>query len=185
MHLLKRSLKVLPLALVAASFMAPTSPAMAADPGTATCTFTGLAGNLQPPVRPLPQTGGGGGFDFSGDATCHLTHGATVAPNVSATITASGTYANIACGTGTAEGDANIVFAPNPTGILFGDAHFIIRFASGVGALHITSFLDNLGHRGQGGGEVTIVPAQGSCASGGVSAFTVAGGFAVEGTHPS
>lgn len=182
MHLIKRSLKILPLALVAASLAPP--PAAAAEPATATCTFTGLSGTFVPPVRPLPQTGGGGGFAFQGRATCHLTHDARVALNVSATINASGTYSNIGCGTGTAAGQAAIAFVANHTGILNAWAGFTITSAAAnAGALTITYFDDNLGHSGQGGGEVTVIPTQGSCTAGGVSAFTMAGGFAVEGTH--
>ena len=183
MHLIKRSLKVLPLALVAASFMTPSS-AMAADPASASCTFTGLAGNLTPAVRPIPQTGGGGTFTFGGTAlTCTLVHGATVAPNVAATINASGSYTNTICGTGVANGTATISFAANPTGVTTGNATFTINFTGGVGVLQISRFTDNAGHTGQGGGQVNIVPAQGSCTSGGVTAFTVAGGFTVAGTH--
>ncbi len=175
MHLIKRSLKVVPLALVAASLMASPS-AMASAPPTVECAFTGLAGNLTPPVRPIPQTGGGGSFTFGGSATCTVTHGATTA-TVTGTINASGSYTNTICGTGTASGNATITFPSNPTGITSASASFTITFTAGVGVLRITSIVDNQGHTGQGGGEVTIVPAQGSCTSGGVTAFTVAGGF--------
>ena len=181
MHLIKRSLKVLPLALVAASLMAPS--AMAATPATAKCAFTGLAGNLTPPVPAAPTLGGSGTFTFGGSATCALSHGGGPAVPVNATINASGRYDNTVCGTGTATGTASITFQANSTGTTSANATFSINFASGVGALHISSFVDNQGHKGQGGGEVTIVPAQGSCTSGGVSAFTVAGGFAVAGQH--
>ncbi len=180
MRLIKRSLKVLPLALVAASLMAP--PAMAADPLTIECGFTGLAGNLSPPVRPIPQTGGGGSFTFGGTATCTVTHGSTVATG-NGTINASGSYTNTICGTGSAGGNATIAFPPNPTGITSATVPFTIIFVAGVGVFQIPNYADNLGHKGNGAGEVTIVPAQGSCTSGGVTAFTVAGAFAIRAGH--
>jgi len=180
MHLIKRSLKVLPLALVAASLMA--SPAMAADPATATCQFGGLTGSLNPPVPPVTRPGGSGNFTFGGSATCVVTHGTTSA-SVTATISASGSYRNDICGTGEASGTATVTFGPGSP-VASATATFSIRFVAGVGVLTISAWADSSGHRGQGGGQVTIVPTGGSCtAEPGVTQFTVAGGFTAAGTH--
>lgn len=180
MHLIKRSLRVLPLALVAAGLIAP-SGAMASQPVTATCQFGGLTGTLNPAVPPATRLGGGGSFTFGGSATCVVSHGSTTA-TVSANISASGSYTNIICGTGEARGNATITFGPGSP-VPSASASFVINFQAGVGALRITVFVDASGHSGGGGGQVTIVPTGGSCtAEPGVTQFTVAGGFTANGT---
>src|SRR6476619_5858682 len=87
------------------------SSASAAD--TATCSFTGLAGNLNPPIPAALNDPGGpttteiGTYNFAGDATCVAVEGDTgdnpATSGVYAVhIVSSGNYANKVCGTGTA-----------------------------------------------------------------------------------
>src|SRR4051812_34254084 len=64
---------------------------------TAACQFTGSTTSLTPPVQ---IQGGSGSFGFFGPATCSVNGGAPT----SGSITASGTYNNIVCGTGDATG---------------------------------------------------------------------------------
>jgi hypothetical protein len=103
------------------------------------CDITGTTTQLTP-IPPPPVTGGGGTFSFGGSATCLL----GTKKHVSA-VSASGTYTNTICGTGSAKGTAT-----------FGDPSitakgFNINFVLGNGALKVSS-------GGTGAGAVNIVP---------------------------
>jgi len=94
-----------------------------AQAATSACTFSGSTTSLVPPVQIGPNKGT---FSFTGPISC------TGAISGNSTITASGTYDNTVCGTGTATGTAN-----------FGghNATFTIQFAAGQGAF-INSTVD-------------------------------------------
>lgn len=155
-------LKVLMVASVAALGALGVGAGTASAATTIACpAFTGNTTSLSPPVQ---FVGGGGSFGFSGSAVC--TDGSGVDTN--ARISASGSYTNTLCGTGTATGNATITV--NGTGYNVG---FTIQFAAGAGVLRATT--------ATGGGVVSIRPAldnqaapPGNC----VTHFDVAGSFA-------
>lgn len=126
---------------------------------TATCAVLGATGNLSPSVK---QIGGTGNFTFAGQVACQVNGAPTLG-----TISASGTYSNTVCGTGTADGSASI---PG-----LGTRSFHIQFVAGVGAVFVPSFSPtNLA------GEVTLLPTGPDTSAGNcVSVFTVVGGFSV------
>lgn len=127
---------------------------------TATCVVLGATGNLNPSVK---QVGGTGSFSFAGQVACQVNGTPTLG-----TITASGTYENTVCGTGTADGTASI---PG-----LGTRPFHIQFVAGVGAVFVPSFSPT-----NVAGAVQLLPtgpdtSPGNC----VSIFTVVGGFSVD-----
>ena len=131
--------------------------AMAA--GTAaTCALEGQTTSLTPPVQFMNGTGS---YSFSGQAACQIQG----SPGLHA-LTSSGTYSNIVCGTGTADGTATIDG--------FGTRAYHIQFVSGVGLVTVN---------GAPAGHVTIIPTAfgapgqlNDC----VTQFTVAGSFSVD-----
>ena len=177
MRLIKRSLKVLPLALVAAALLAPTA---SAAPQSANCVLNGVTGDLTPPVKAiLNGTGGSGTFTFEGGAVCSGVIGGTPLSSTSAHISASGTYTNQVCGTGTADGTATIDF--NVNGVR-ASSNFHIDFRGGQGVLTLTYNVTAGGTgSGSGQGAISIVPSGGNCVNEDVSEFTVLGGFAATG----
>jgi hypothetical protein len=139
-------------------------PASAAQ--TLVCpAFLGSTDTLTPPVQ---FQGGTGTFSFHGPATCSL-NGSTPAANNS-TITSTGSYNNIVCGTGTATGSAAIkVGTAAPVNLTY-----TIQFVGGAGAITGTG-------TSTGGGPVHIRPSltnaanpPGDC----VTKFDVVGAFA-------
>jgi hypothetical protein len=117
------------------------------------CVLNGKTTSLTPIPAP-PATGGSGSFTFTGSGNCVGPDGLR-----SGSLSASGSYSNIVCGTGTATGTAS-----TPIGT-FG---FKITFANGAGVLQITS-------GGTGGGSVDIAPSNiGGCVTTAVTGFTVA-----------
>ena len=125
---------------------------------TATCAVLGATGNLNPSVQ---ITGGTGSFSFSGQVACQVNGAPTLG-----TISASGTYSNTVCGTGTADGSASI---PG-----LGTRSFHIQFVAGAGAVFVPSFSPtNIA------GAVQLLPT-GPDANACVSVFTVVGGFSVD-----
>jgi hypothetical protein len=141
------------VAVPVAANLLPSAHAASAE----TCEYNGTTTSL----TPIPVTGANtGNFSFSGSGTCagQLGTGAV-------SISASGTYNNIQCGTGTAQGVATVSGAVNTT------LGFTITFAAGQGVLTVTS-------GGTGGGNVHIVPNVGGCVTGPATSFTVAGTIA-------
>lgn len=131
---------------------------VSADTGGDNVTFTGATGSLVPPVQAV---GGGGSFTFA-SKTCEAVdtdHGPQAC-----TITASGTYTNIVCGTGTANGTATVTSAGETETISFS-----ITFVGGQGKLTGTTSDGDAAN-----GYVNITPTGGNCASG-VTQFTASG----------
>ena len=129
---------------------------------TAACQFSGQTTSLNPAVQFLL---GSGTFGFSGPATCSVNGGAPQ----SGSITASGSYTNTVCGTGTATGTATITAGSTSVTI-----SFTIQFVAGQGAARGTGSTT-------GAGYVSIRPAldnqaapPGNC----VTKFDVIGAFA-------
>ncbi len=118
------------------------------------CTLTGKTTSLTPIPAP-PKTGGTGSFSFSGTATC--LKGAT---RLVVGVSASGSYKNTICGTGSAVGGASFTGGPHPIG-------FKVTFVGGVGAFQVTG-------GGSGGGVVDIVPTNSTgCISKPVTGFKI------------
>jgi|SwirhisoilCB2_FD_contig_51_6126395_length_545_multi_4_in_0_out_0_1 hypothetical protein len=125
--------------------------------GAEACEYTGNTTSL----TPIPVTGANSGsFTFVGSGTCAGQDGTG-----SVHISASGSYNNIQCGTGTATGTATVTGAVNTS------LGFTITFAAGQGVLTVTS-------GGTGGGDTHIVPNTGGCVTGPATSFSVAGTIA-------
>ena len=166
------------------------SSAFASDTGT--CAFTGLAGNLTPPIPAAANDPGGpttietGTYNFAGSATCVKVDGDSGESGnsgvYSVSITSNGNYANKVCGTGTATGSslsATQLTSASPGWEGPVGATYDITFSAGAGALvvHSASNSQRTNSSNAGGGYVQIVPADGNCATTNVGAFTVAGSF--------
>jgi hypothetical protein len=109
---------------------------------TGACTYEGTTNTL----TPVLYTGGSGNFSFTGTAVCAWDSGT---PGVG-TIVANGTYSNLVCGTGTADGTANITV--NGTTVTIS---FHIQFAASAGVATATG-------NDTGAGVLQISPAPGS-----------------------
>ena len=174
MRYLKRLGVVASMAVVASIGMAGT--ASAAE--VAVCQLDGVAGQLLP--NGVQLIGGGGNYSFSGSTTCRYSNGGAPVTDVG-TITSAGVFTNHVCGTGTADSvnQTTVNFPagspiPNVSGITY---H--IDFVAAQGALNISAASDSHGHSGgRGGGEVTIIPSEGSCTTA-VTQFQVLGGFTI------
>jgi hypothetical protein len=198
MHV-KKTFLSLAVAAVAASFVAV--PAASASE-TASCTFTGLAGNIAPAIPAAPATGGTGTYDFGGNAaSCTYVNTATgvVVPSTTAVIKSTGRFENDVCGTGRAFGNGSDrpVGTTGPgTYIDFADPRipdihqvdYRIDFVGGVGALRGGSLTTKDGSSTPGTingagdwratGEIDIRPAvPGGCVTSPVAAFDVTGNF--------
>ena len=223
----KRLVSAMLGALAATAFIAPAAQAEPHPDDTMavlSCVLVGLSGNAAVDsvekdlaVSPTPNDGGAPGwlldtdsgtFTFGGTATCAAVDVASRTPYTANggwavgagnafPVTAAGTYNNLICGTGTANGTANI---KGPANLLAAgnvgdgqtdvDTSFGITFAAGVGALSIvvSPGADGTGGNrvgnntvtgGNGAGVIDILPTTGSCAQGeGVTAFTVNGVYA-------
>ena len=183
MHLKKR-VALGAIAAMAASLAVAVPSASAAT--QTTCAFTGLAGNISPGVRaitnPNGPTGGSGTYTFGGRAlNCTYVNTATGAViNSGASINSAGSFSNLVCSTGTADGNP----AAGGTTFNFDDpripdvtqASYHIQFVGGQGALTISSVN---GSGATGGGYVKITPAVGNCVTQDVTAFDVAGSFTI------
>ena len=203
---LKRRIPIVAVGLLAA--MALAAPAAQADDtmGVSACVVgPGVAGqtNVESIQGDLLSGGGWdplqlldsdtGGFTFSGPATCTgvdvagasgagtLGLGPTVVAPTSVTITATGTYDNLICGTGTANGNATLV-----GGGINLSSQFGLTFVSGAGKLSLVNPTGSVGsdtvNGGEGTGVIQIIPtgsAAGTvaCGNGNVTSFTVLGGF--------
>ena len=186
MSKIKKSLG-LGAAVAVAMFAFGASSAFAAD--SATCAFTGLAGNLQPPIPAAANDPGGpttterGLYEFNGSATCVAIEGDVGDPQQAGvspvTLRSAGRYENLVCGTGSAIAEdpnaTQVDGFPAPEGPV--NTTYVINFTGGAGALRITGGFTPQHGNVTGGGYVQIVPAVGNCATTDVSAFTVAGAF--------
>jgi hypothetical protein len=174
----------------AAACLLVAAPAASAD--TATCSLSGVAGNLAPNIWPMPTTGGAGVYSFSGRADCQYVDD-VLGPlgAVAATIASSGEFKNDTCSFGWAFSDWGMgpIDDPDRTGATtMNFAHsratditamrYMIRFDAGVGQLVIQDVNGNPSARGAG--EVQIITSPGSSClpgSSGVSSFDVLGAF--------
>jgi hypothetical protein len=122
-----------------------------------------------PPAIDL--VGGTGSYTFSASA-CQYVFGATATSPCS--ITASGSYANTVCGTGSVSGSARVSSLLNA-----GTATFFITFTAGVGTLTGTVTLSSVSGTRTEAIDGTVVlaprPAAGNDLGDCVNGFTVAG----------
>jgi hypothetical protein len=121
-----------------------TANAAAGDAGV--CVFTGLAGDLAPGIpnieSDLVPDAEGGSYTYGGPATCAgVFEGETVNTGLDgATITSSGEYLNVYCGTGIAtDSNPNISF-----GSIAISAPYVIPFVAGNGPLVIGASVEGL-----------------------------------------
>jgi hypothetical protein len=171
-----RSIKQLGLlAIVAGALLIPAASASALT--QVSCTFDGVTGNLNPGIPGIAQDlspdSETGTFTYSGNVTCAGNDNGTPRQE-SGPITASGTYNNMLCGTGSAQGSSTVTL---PSGTV--NAQFVIQFRGGNGTIDITSAVRNNGETGTGAGDAQLRPVDGNCATTTVNTFQVLGGFAV------
>lgn len=205
---LKKLAALTAMTLVGAVALA--APAQADDTmGVAACTLIpgSVAGISNPGVESVLTDGvatlldtDSGTFSFSGQAVCAgadvASSGGGVAPSLAAGVyninTTSGTYNNLICGTGTANGTATLTNAPGTPAATI-NTTFAITFAAGVGKLSIvvnSGSIDGLvgpnGNTisgGEGTGVISILPTQSTppgsvgCINGDVTGFLVNGAF--------
>ena len=157
--------------------------ANAAAGAAVSCSFTGTTTSLTPipngaafaPSNPNPTAAPGqadyttadqGGFTFGGN-TIACTGVDSDGKSFSASaIASSGTYNNVVCGTGNAEGTANIGNIATVA--------YTIDFANGEGTLRAAVTLSD-GVTATAAGTVSIVPNVGGCVTGPATSFTVLG----------
>lgn len=155
------------------SFSGATN-ALTPIPPSATMNTTGsysFAGNVPNPTDPA--------CSFSDDLGTNVVS----TSNCTGTITSSGTYSNITCGTGSATGTATITSGnlAEQAGATANDSPFTtgytITFAAGAGTLIVTSGSDSDGDgNARGGGSVVLTQLSGeNCATTGATGFDVTG----------
>jgi hypothetical protein len=168
-----------------------TSVARAEGPADVlTTTFNGVA-SLSPAIPPPPAGfGQTGTYTFSGNVpgtlpnglpgACTLVDGTdlTETNTCSGTISSSGTYVNSECGTGTADGTAQIIGTPAAESAFVIMYH--IDFVDGAGELSIRggSHRDGTGATGTGKVWLTQLPGE-NCATTGATGFNVFGSATV------
>ena len=191
--------------LMAAAFVAPAASAQESTFGAAACVLTdGVSGHLNPVVGTpggilgdlgnditnLQLDTDSGSFDFSGTATCagvDISGNPALGLPAEYDIDAGGEFDNLYCGTGTANGTANIS-GPGPTSI---NSNFGLTFVAGAGALTLevsnrngsagTAFGQPI-TGGNGAGVINIAPngataTSNNCVNSGVGSFDVHGAF--------
>jgi hypothetical protein len=161
---------------------------------TASCTFDGVA-TIDPDIPPIPVTGGGGTYSFSGGADCQYSDdtgpGAGTNYQTGASISSTGEFQNDICSTGWAfsnwgmpiddadrVGTTTVNFVnANATDIT--SVRYMIRFDGGIGKLKMQEINGDLSSNGAG--VVQILPSPGSSCTAppGVSSFDVLGDFFV------
>jgi hypothetical protein len=146
------------LGMVGAALLSSPAPSSAAL-STAGCVFAGATANAVPGVKTV---GGSGTYSFAGSATCVL-NGKTEASSISS----SGTYKSIVCGTGSAAGSASI--AGNKGDSASGSLS--ITFVGGQGTLVAHVSIDGKPPITVTG-PVSIAPKTGNCVTP-VTQFTV------------
>jgi hypothetical protein len=152
------------LAVAAGALLVPVGSASAAD--SYTCSFSGVTGNLNPPIPSILADGSAdsenGTFTFAGGINCVGTQGV----QLGGTVNASGAYSNTLCGTGSATGAATLTSGARTVNVTF-----TIQFIGGAGVIQVTS-------GATGAGYAQLVPNQdGNCVTTDVSRFQVLGGF--------
>jgi hypothetical protein len=178
MHLKKR-FHLLSLAVVAAAMVAVPS---AASADTGACVFQGLAGNINPGVM---LVGGTGAYEFSTPTTSPRNQATLCSYNNSAPavskIVSKGTFVNMICGTGTADGteaETKIDQGADGTNEI-SSAAYHIDFRGTQGTLDISRVNGRTETLGPVNGHVSITPTVGSCTTG-VTGFEVAGALAAQ-----
>jgi len=182
-------------ALSAMAFIVPSAQAQGVV-GAAACVFEGVSGQAAPGVENIVSDLGpapdildtdSGTFGFTGSATCAGADANDVPPTVVGPATfdlsAGGTYNNVICGTGTANGTANLTDGGS-TNI---DYTFGIMFANGVGLKSLVvdggTFAWKTVDGGAGQGVVHIVPnvfgGGGNCIDESVTSFVVNGSYGI------
>lgn len=175
-------------AVAAAAGLALLGPAgiASAQPDAAALAFEGnTPTSCTTPIPAVPALNQTGSYCFSGTASGLSADaspaGATAVANGS--ISSSGTYDSVICGTGTATGSASIQVAGNGTSVSVGGGgpssyhvNYTIQFVSGVGIFvpTETTVTASDGSSGPAAGPVVIVPTNGNCVTP-VNQFTVVG----------
>jgi hypothetical protein len=185
---MSRRKRLVSLALGVLSVLAVAAPAAQAQatmaelgcvlsPGgvTGTAGVDDIVGDVGDPGGPLDTDTGT--FDFDGTAACAGTDvggsPAVVLPGTY-TIAADGTYENLLCGTGTANGAATL-----NGGLTSIQASFGVRFVAGVGKMWIV-VTGGTFQGGGGDGVISITNPQaagGNCITTDMTSFPVNGGF--------
>ena len=207
--MLRRIGVIASLAAVAVMF-AGVSPAQAAVGDAAVCVFTGLQGTLVDNANAdgIPSAHKDlsdldpvdierGTYQFGGPATCagvFNRRGIALAPN-NVTITSSGNYQSMLCGTGWAQdigGDGTIIEGPGIADVRVGNFGYEMLFLAETGPLFIGSPLVStapdtqgtpLGGTYTGLGVVRIQPVfLDNCVTTDTSRFFLAGAFVATGT---
>jgi len=179
-------------ALSAMAFIVPSAQAQTGVVGAAACVFEGVSGQAAPGVENIVSDLGpdildtdSGTFGFTGSATCAGADANNVPPTVVGPATfelsAGGTYNNVICGTGTANGTANLTNGGD-TDI---NSTFGITFAAGVGKISLVvdggTAAGEAVSGGNGDGAVNIIPngleGGGNCIDESVTSFVVNGAF--------
>jgi hypothetical protein len=128
---------------LAAALIGSTS-AQAVGNDHSSCVLQGVTGSLTPPIPPPPAGNGQTGtYTFNGSATCAVVDadGEGATGPAATTITSTGKYSNIACGTGFVGGSDTTFTGPagNPefpvTTTPAGALDYEINFAGGSGPL--------------------------------------------------
>ena len=148
------------LGMVGAALVSSPAPTSAAAT-TAVCVFANAVANASPGV-PLKGTPPGASYNFSGNANCVLNGKAEAS-----TVSSSGTYTSIVCGTGSATGSATIVGSKGDSA----SGNIKIMFVAGQGAL-TGKISINGGAPISVAGPVSIAPKTGNCVKP-VTQFTV------------
>lgn len=184
-------------------------PASAAGPlpDSVSCSFTGTTTSLtpiNPPSTPDSRGAGGksvfppstpnanaeegtapyttadpGAFTFSGSTLSCTGTDSNGNTATAVSISSSGNYYNITCGTGTAYGTATLV---DGNGATVATVSYTITFTNGQGTLKADVTIASDGVTIDAAGSVNIVPTQGDCATAPVTQFTVAGSATGSGT---
>jgi hypothetical protein len=143
--------------LAAGAIASAPLAASAADGDTDVAAFVGHTTGL----TPVQATGGTGSYSFVSDVCAGVSLDATPPEAGTCSITSSGTYSNIVCGTGSASGSATATENVDGAADTFS---YTITFVAGVGVI-------------QGGatGVVLIVPTGLGAPSSCVTAFTPVG----------
>lgn len=143
------------------------------------CVFDGVVGNISPGVM---LVGGSGRYEFRRGGPIGATRcGVSGAPIIPATITSTGSFTNVVCGTGEARSLHGATLPEFTTVRIAGvnhDMEYVIAFRGFAGDIDVRS-VDWTPDPLPSNGRVVITPMTGSCTSAtGVTAFEARGWFA-------